>query len=172
MSSREDVSRTIREAFAGVTLGSGTSARQTRAIDQCYDKAVTDAEFAAMPASEVTEDWASVPAQELEEVILPHIDAEGFRYYIPALMLRLVESYDSGSMRVMGTLGALYPTQKFWIHQTAKYALLSDAQKQAIAQFLQSVPSFIMLDAEDAKIVHRALRNYWSQYVPQTPSDP
>jgi hypothetical protein len=41
----------------------------------------------------------------------------------------------------------------------------TDAQKRAIARFLLALPRLVKLGHEDEKIVPRALRNYWSQYL-------
>lgn len=38
-----------------------------------------------------------------------HLDNEGLRYYLPALMLSLLSNYDPASMRVIETISALCP---------------------------------------------------------------
>jgi multidrug efflux pump subunit AcrB len=57
---------------------------------------------------------------ELEHNCIAHLDALGFRYYIPALMLSVLNRYDASSMRVIGTLGGLYPKKdSLWEHAMA-----------------------------------------------------
>jgi uncharacterized protein DUF6714 len=61
------VRSTIRSAFRGVVLGNGVSIRQTEVIDR-YRDGCTDGEFRALPRSEVTENWESIPDAELERL--------------------------------------------------------------------------------------------------------
>ena len=79
----------IRAAFAGVELGRGISLRQAQVIDR-YGEGVSDREFEALPKGEVTDDWSRVPFEELERDCIAHLDAEGLRYYIPALVLSVI----------------------------------------------------------------------------------
>jgi len=84
---------------------------------------------------------SQVPLDELERDCIAHLDAGGFRYYIPALMLSVLKHYDSASMRVIGTLNSLYPKKDHsWEYQMLRYSLLNHAQKTAIARFLEAVP--------------------------------
>jgi hypothetical protein len=107
-----------------------------------------------------------VPLDELEGACIAHLDALGFRYYIPALMLSVLNHYESSSMRVIGTLIGLYPKKDDgWEYHMHRYSLLNAAQKTAIARFLEALPKMVQLDFEDLKIVPRALRNYWSEYL-------
>src|ERR1035438_849707 len=102
-SKREAVTDAIQTAFKGVTLGQGISLRQAEMIDRTRDS-VTPSEYRALLSGEVTNDWSRVPLIELERDYIAHLDARGFRYYVPALMLSVLERYESVSMRVIGTL--------------------------------------------------------------------
>ena len=51
-----------------------------------------------------------------------------------------------------------------------RYSLLDAPKKRAIARFLAELPKLVSLDYESQKIVPRALRNYWGQYL-QTKGD-
>lgn len=157
----------IRKAFAGVVLGDGVSLRQSIVIDN-YGEGYTEKEFEEIKLSEVVNDWTQIPKDELMETEnIAHFDAGGFRYYIPALMLALTEKYNSSTMRVIGTLQSLYPEpDRYWFHYMDKYSLLSYDQKQAIAKFLIALPDLVTLDAEDKANVERAIRNYWSEFLP------
>lgn len=156
---------TIRSGFQGVQLGQGVSARQTEVIDR-YGEGFTAAQFDAIPRLEVTNDWSSVPSDELDRVQVAHLDAEGLRYYLPALMLSILENYDPGSMRVIGTLLALYPKKEHWNYAMERYGALTDFQKQAVATFLAALPTLVELKPDDQKVVERAMRNYWHQFLP------
>ena len=161
---RSSVECAIRNAFQGVTLGRGISLRQAQLIDSRDIDRNTD--FASLARQETTDDWSRVPFEELERNCVAHLDAPGFRYYIPALMLSVLSHYDSSSMRVIGTLTGLYPKQSDVLeYHTHRYSLFTPDQKAAIARFLTELPKLVELDSEDQKIVERALRNYWSEYL-------
>jgi hypothetical protein len=151
----------IGAAFAGVTLGKGISLRQAQVIDR-HGEGVSDAEFEALPRDEVTELWSAVPLSELERNCIAHLDDDGLRYYLPALMLSLISDYDPASLRVIGTISALYPPV---IGPKRRYGYLTDAQHKAVACFLTSLPGLVSLSTEDSKCVSRALRNYWGQFT-------
>jgi hypothetical protein len=161
---RRAVEGEIRQAFHGVTLGKGMSLRQAQYADRFQD-AVRNAHSTSIGKGEITNDWSQVSLDELERDCIALLDAFGFRYYIPALMLSVLDHYDPSSMRVIGTLGGLYPKKDSWDHSMYQYSLLNSAQKTAIAHFLEALPRLVELDSEDQKIVPRALRNYWSEYL-------
>jgi hypothetical protein len=162
----EEIQQLIAAAFRGVVLGGGISLRQAQVIDR-YGEGVTDAEFDRLPLQEITNDWSRVPLEELERDCVAHLDAEGYRYYIPAFMLSVLKKYDSSSMRVIGTLGSLYPKKDMWAYHMGQYAMLNQAQLEAIASYVSALPSLVPLDGEEKTIVPRALRNYWGQFVRQ-----
>jgi hypothetical protein len=161
------ISACIHKAFAGVVLGDGVSLRQSIVIDN-YGEGYTEKEFKEIKLSEVVNDWMQIPKHELLEAEhTSHLDAAGFRYYIPALMLTLIENYDNSSMRDISTLMSLYPKpDRMWTYCMVQYSLLSYDQKQAIAKFLIALPDLVTLDAEDKANVERAIRNYWSEFLP------
>ena len=161
---RADVEEKIRAAFRGVQLGRGVSLAQAQAINR-RDGALTDDAFRALPQSENTERWEALSLSELDRDCIAHLDAEGFRYYIPAFILSLLETYDPSSMRVIGTLSALYPKQSSWDYHMQQYSALNEAQRVAIATFLSKLPAMIELEPEELKQVQRGLRNYWHEFV-------
>src|SRR5262249_37668120 len=119
----------IREAFRGVTLGQGTSLGQAQFID---DGQGVHGNPYPPKDKEMTNDWSQVPVAELERDSVAHLDAVGFRYYIPALMLSVLSHYDSTSMRVIGTLTGLYPKRdNLWEYHMQRYSALNEAQKSA-----------------------------------------
>ena len=68
-------------------------------------------------------------------------------------------------MRVIGTLSGLYPKKDSWEYSMHRYSLLDSAQKTAIARFVAALPELVELGFQDQKIVPRALRNYWGEYL-------
>lgn len=132
-----------------------------KAEGNCLRDEVCNSNSASAP-EEVT-DWSKVPLDELDRDCISHLDADGFRYYIPALMLSVLDHYDPASMRVIGTLSGLYP-------KSGQNWELNHAQKVAIARFLAALPGLVELDFEGQKIVPRALRNYWGEYLQSNPT--
>ena len=158
----------IRAAFAGVELGGGISLRQAQVIDR-YGEGVSDQEFEALPKGEITNDWSKVPFDELERACVAHLDAEGLRYYLSALMLSLLSHYDAGSMRVIGTISALDSRDDY---NQRRFALLTEPQRRAIASFLSALPNVVDLWDEHAKVVSRSLQAYWRQYLGESQLPP
>jgi hypothetical protein len=164
---RRAVEIEIRTAFRGVTLGRGISLRHAHFADQFQDS-VWEAHSASLAHGEITDDWSQIPLDELESESdgIAHLDAFGFRYYIPTLMLSVLNHYESSSMRVIATLMGLYPKKdNSWERHMYRYSLLNPAQKTAIARFLAALPKLVELDFQDQKIAPRALRNYWGEYL-------
>ncbi|GEM_PF-2198208 len=161
------IRRLIDEAFAGVRLGAGLSLRAARARDACPGE-LDPADFVALAEPEVVDDWHAVPLAELEHARVFHLDPLGFRYYIPALLLSVLDRYDGCAMRSVATLAALYPRPGAWELFQYRYSALNDAQRSAIACFLEVLPDVIDLWAEDALLATSALHNYWGRYLPDT----
>lgn len=170
---RETIEAAIRAAFAGVRLGAGVSLRQADAIDH-YLEGWSQAQFERLPESEVTHDWTLVPEEELRRDNIAHLDADGLRYYLPALMLWMLDHYDDENrpladgvdMTVIGTMGALAPSKEFRAHHYLIYDTFSAQQRAAIALYLDALPRLVELDGEDTTLVERALRDYWGRFLP------
>ena len=161
---RSSVEQEIRSAFRGVALGAGISLGRAQLVDGQSASSREHAE--SLTQGEIIGDWSQVPLEELERDCVAHLDALGFRYYIPALMLSVLDHYDSSSMRVIGTLVGLYPKEdNTWEYHMHRYSLLDAKQKAAIARFLAELPKLVELDSEGQKTVDRALRNYWAEYL-------
>jgi hypothetical protein len=87
-------------------------------------------------------------------------------------MLSVLDHYQSSSMRVIGTLSALYPKKgDEWEYHMHRYSLLTPVQKAAIARFLAVLSKLVELGFEDQKVVDRALRNYWGEYLETSASE-
>jgi hypothetical protein len=166
---RDDIEDSIRSAFANVRLRSGVSLRQAESID--------DTIFGLEPAyvgretDEVIEDWARVPESELLRDNIAHLDADGLRYYLPALMLWLLDHYDedrwlSGSdMTAIGTISAIAPDQTFARRRWAIYDSFTAEQRTAIASYVEALPRLVRLDHEDAKRIGRSMNHYWRRFL-------
>jgi len=149
-------------AFRGVVLGRGVSLRQAQIADRYGDEGQGES-FGHLPPEEPKDDWTRVQVRDDNSDCIAHLDAEGLRYYLPALMLSVLVDYDPGSMRVIGTISALDPRSAF---SGRRLAMLNDEQRQAIACFLHALPELVELSDRDAKVVSRSLSAYWRQFLP------
>lgn len=159
---RAELEAAIRDAFAGVRLGDGVSLRQAAVIDD-YGRGTTDAEFRALPAQEVTDDWTAIPDEELDTENVAHLDAEGLRYYLPALMLRLLDKY--GGRGEMWTIGTVFALDQRDRSPHGFFELLTPQQRRAIAIYVRELPELVELHYEDAHMIQRAFRDVWSAYL-------
>ena len=171
---REDVESAIRTAFAGVRLGSGISLQQTRLIDEGLTVDMSPEEFAAVPRHETTDDWTEIADSELLCDTLGHLDAAGLRYYLPALMLWLLDHYDDedlvqdyeASMTVIGTMSALAPSAEFAQYRWDIYDRFTVEQRAALARYVAALPRLVKLDREDATRIRRSIERYWGRFLP------
>lgn len=173
---RNRVEKRIREAFKGVKLGEGISLHQQIIVSNygrdADDEEVTDLEWDRRGRAGIVDDWEKIDwsrEPDDDEISMALLDYDGVLYYLPALMFRLLEVYDRSSMRVISTLMFLYPKNSrviSWESKLSDYSIFTDEQKSAIASFLNALPKLVQIDIGDSRIVHRALRNYWHQFVP------
>jgi hypothetical protein len=133
-----------------------------------YGRDLTEAEFAALPEHEETDDWAAVDDDELDGDNVAHLDPEGLRYYLPAFMLRLLDSgVDQSSMWAIGTIAALDQRGR---HPRGFLELLTPQQSRAIALYVRALPELVDLDYEDTTRLARAFEDVWSRFLGEGPS--
>jgi hypothetical protein len=115
--------------------------------------------------------WQDIPDAEIEEcdVVLAHMQAPEFQYYLPAYMTFAVRHFRVPIWKsdILGmTVSALYPSTRdagLRHYRLAQFSLFSRAQREAIVQFLRFV-------AENADFVRRpdaqkALERHWTEKV-------
>lgn len=167
---RIEVEAEIRACFAGVRLGRGVSLSVAELIDEWADPAIVE----SLIGMEPDEDWADIPAAELERAdCIAHLDAEGLRYYLPALMIWLLDHYAAAKgpdlvadMAVIGTISALDQRDR---HPTGFLELLTPQQRRAIALYVRALPELVELDHQDAARLARAWRDIWSREIGDSP---
>lgn len=166
---RNELEALIHEAFAGVRLGNGVSLRQAEAIDTYLD-GVDPVDFRRLPLFEVTDDWTEIPEDELETAEVAHLDAEGLRYYLPALLLWLLNTYGrdlltwTGDDARIGTLMALRPDR----YRRQMYEAFTPEQRAAVARYVEALPRLVALRPGDAMELERAFEDYWrDQLLPR-----
>ena len=164
---KEEIISIIKKTFSGVKLNGGISLKQAEATDNCCG-GISRSEFNRYPLDEITADWSLIPDKVLDNFnYIAHLDSKGFKYYIPAFIIHLLQNYDHSSTRNLGTLDGLYPKKEYWEYHMERYSHFDRDQRTAIAKFLEVLPDLVELDHEDKKIVQRALENYWSQSLPK-----
>jgi len=156
-SSRADIESAVRVAFAGVRLGNGMSLTMAEALDDWVDPSIVD----GLRGTEPDDDWTAIGAAELERAdAVAHLDAEGLRYYLPALMLLLLHRYEPTEMWCIGTTAALDQRER---HPDGFMELLSPAQRRAIALYVRALPALVPLVHDHAAILDRSFRAVWSR---------
>src|SRR5690242_11187888 len=88
---RAEIIRDIEAAFDGVERGEGVTLHEAWAIDCC----ASDRKRAKARKSDTDTRWKDIPASDIENCpsALAFMDAEGFRYYIPAYMVWTLRNY-------------------------------------------------------------------------------
>jgi hypothetical protein len=128
-------------------------------IDEWADPGLVE----SLVGTEPELDWEAIPADELDRAdAIAHLDAEGLRYYLPALMLHLLDDYEQGAMWTIGTIAALDRDR----HPRGFIELLDAKQREAIATYVSALPDLVDLGYEDSTVVGRALNDVWSRYLP------
>jgi len=140
---REELIAEIVRAFDGVTLGYGITLHEAIAID---DYKTQEEQMAARRVDRERQ-WQDVSAATLVEcqTALSFLDEKGFRYYLPAFMVRGLEDWDSDAgVAVDSCVYHLLhdypnsPRQSEPLAIAAKYGF-NDTQCRAIAHFLRFV---------------------------------
>jgi hypothetical protein len=162
----------IRSAFADVRLRSGFSLRQAQAIDGTISG--HEAWHGGPHPDEIIDDWTRVPESELLRDNIAHLDTDGLHYYLPALMLWLLDHYndedrlltDGADMTAIGTMMALAPPPMFAGSYRDAYDSFSAEQRAAIASYVEALPRLVNLDYRDATGIEASLDDYWAQFLP------
>lgn len=164
---KEKMKSIIKISFKDVSLEDGVSILQTQVIDK-YGEGLTDEEFDAIKNEEVTDNWLEVSASDLHKCQVAYLDGKGFRYYIPALMLNTLDGNNEATSCLLSTLCLLRPNierKDFWDYDTARYKILNQSQRKAVAQYLYHLHEIISLDLSDKEMITEAIRNYWKEYL-------
>jgi hypothetical protein len=147
------VTKLIRDAFRGVTLGDGVGLFQGQGLDEYADPQTV----AAYRAQDQKQDWSGIPVANLNRchTSLSFFDAEGMRFHLPAYLIADLE----------GTLyqDIVFYLTHFEIRGFSRFEKLSDLQRHAVREFL--LLYLTSPDAEfDGPMVEKALRQYWTPW--------
>ncbi|NEO83172.1 MAG: hypothetical protein F6J87_02760 [Spirulina sp. SIO3F2] len=162
---KTEIIQAFELAFAGVVLGEGMNLRRTEVASSCGEQPFDFSD----PEANVVDDWRAIPLRELNRAHMAYLDAAGWRYYLPAMAIALLDDYEDdqygpSEMRIIGTLMSLDIQESLGSHEYF-YSTLTLAQKCAIALYLQHLPSWVELNISDVRLRKRALKNYWVQFL-------
>lgn len=147
----ERVAKLIRDAFTGITLGDGVGLWEGQAIDD-YANDTTRGRYRARDEKS---DWSAISVDDLNrcDSSLSFFDAEGMRFHLPAFLLAELE----------GTLwnGVMFHLTHLDDHGKGRFAVLSDAQRRAVREFLLLFENDRDFSFE-RPLIEKALEEFWT----------
>jgi hypothetical protein len=139
---RKELLNLVQRAFEGIELGNGISLRETDVIDNYGGEKARK----AAKLQDERRNWTAIPYEDIARYHWAYswLDAEGFRYYLPAVMSWAIEEsskWDFDDSSLSSVLYCLTPHQRRRTtvrddHFHALISLLSPPQRQAVQQFL------------------------------------
>jgi hypothetical protein len=150
MMTDQDVAELVSQAFRGVRLGNGVGLQQGKGLDDYADEATLQ----ELRSKDEAIDWSHIPLKYLNRYFgsLSFMDEEGMRFHLPAFMLAdLREELTAGDL-----LFYLCDADGY----TDIFGLLSDAQRNAVRQFLRlrlSDPRYAL----QKPMIEVSMERYW-----------
>ncbi len=148
----EELCERIKDAFAGVKLGNGIGLWEAKALDYLESPKVR----ARYRLRDEAEDWTRIPDRVLNQrhASPSFLDAEGFRFYMPAIM--------SATLRGGYKFDFVWHLTHFEHLGHTQYELLNRQQRSIVREFL----IFSASDPDSTNwgddIMH-ALETYWTE---------
>lgn len=158
---REQLIEEIREAFADVERGEGTTLREARVMDG-YG---TEEEQKKAREQDTDRHWWEIPREVLEEHgdVHPFLNAEGFRYYLPAFLTWSLK-YADRSPSALGDL-TIYQLNG-WTRKETVACALNDRQARVVARYLLFMAEQPMERGWcDGDAAAKAIRLYWNRHL-------
>ena len=154
----------IRRAYSGVTRGSGISLCKSLQLDDYVpEDQLIESEEAKMldPGT----DWTQISQEWLARFGgkggLSFVDAQGFRYYLPAVMTLFIEETE-GLVTPRGCLTEMLVYHLSSTGPLDHFSILSDAQSRVVRSFLEYVAADPRCDCLD---VQPGLTGHWKQFA-------
>ena len=162
---REAVIRDITAAFCDVRLGDGITLDEAALIEGGTD--IED--ILRNPRNGDLHGWQDVPEIDIEKHydLLSCLDAAGYRFYLPAYMIWVLQHFDtSESQTIDWTVYSLTLHEKHDLRawQMRRFEQFTLAQAQAIHRFL----SYMAKQDDnhiDARAASEAIATYWGRYA-------
>jgi hypothetical protein len=159
----ESIIETIRSAFAGVPRG-----RVTIHEAEVIDDYGSDAERQKARALDTDESWDQVRDDDITEcpTALCHLDADGWRYYVPVYMIWSLRHFRASHSIVSDfTIYTFDPDSgypRLSEHNMERFGLLNQAQSRAVCWFLRYMAA--NEDHADVRIARLALDEFWGRF--------
>lgn len=178
MVSRAEVTEKIKKAFAGVRRDNELTLHQAQLTDQGISRKISDTEWAAALAKDRETEWYEVNATAVDEcdASLSHLSPIGWRFYLPAYMLRALELLDLPVHKswmpgnVVHSMNLDIKRTDLMQYSLQRYELLSPAQIDAVAAFLSYVRDFEHEENYSREDASRALSKYWALPAKERPN--
>ena len=176
---RVEVTERIKSAFAGVRRDSDMTLHQAQLADQGMSREISDAEWAAALAKDHETEWQEVNPTALAEcdASLSHLSPTGWRFYLPAYMLRAMELLDLPVTKtwvpgnVVGALDLDTKHSGLKRYALTRFEILTPAQVDAVAAFLTYVRDFEHEENYSREDAARALSKYWALSPKERPNN-
>lgn len=157
----------IRQAFAGVALGNGLSIHEAQLADQSISRAISPLEYARARRLDTQNCWQQVPAETLEacDAALSHLCPLGWRFYLPAYMVRAIELAHTREELPASVIFHLtaHHADSDPCRNLERFRKLNTQQHEAVRAFLAFMaaddPCFLGRD----KAAKRALERFWDR---------
>jgi len=138
---RQETRKIIESAFDGVPRPD-ISLRQFVLTDQKgMSGTITDEEWRFAGITRTDAKWQDISSLEIEhcDCQLAHMQAEEFRYYLPAYMIYSLDHAQDSILESMipgSVVFGLTPSRDHPSYSTSQYSLLNSHQRMAVAAFL------------------------------------
>lgn len=145
-SEKIELRKTIESAFDGMPRPD-MSLRQFVLTDQKgMAGTITDEEWRLAGILRTDAKWQDISALEIEhcDSQLAHMEAEDFRYYLPAYMLYSLDHAQESMLETMtpgSVIFGLTPSRDHPSYSAGQYSLLDPSQRRAVAAFLRYMAS-------------------------------
>jgi len=159
---RETVVQAITDAFDGVTRQNAITLHEAQVIDEY---GMPD-ERAAARLLDTEHRWQDISDRHIEECsdALGYLCPVGFRYYLPARMIYVLNHYRSSHCwAVENTIYGLCTSGRLHDYRPHQFAILSQEQSRAVCLFLWYLVECGHGYVDEDAVVE-ALTRYWSRF--------
>ena len=159
---RQAIIADIELAFGDVRRGDGVTLHQARVKDD-YGSAQEEAEARK---KDTDTRWQEIPESWIERLgdALTFVDdPEGFRYYLPAFMIWILNNYEESDAVAADQVASLLGDYVLPRQMLNRCRLFTHAQMRAVARFLQCFAGFA--DDTWAQYARKALDQHWHKFL-------
>lgn len=169
----------IVAAFKNVKRDDSYTLHEAQLTDQGMGREISAKEFADAKRLDPHQDWRDIPGAAIDEcdAALSHLSPEGWRFYIPAYMIRAIEQLHQPvwktSLPGSVVYHLTYPTKKevpLQFYVLDRFKLLDEMQAKAVSSFLNYVAMFAPEADGIRKEAQVALSRYWALPPAQRPN--